>query len=136
MTTTTRYDQDFIILRYADVLLMYAECKNEASGPDQSVYDAVNLVRGRPSVDMPPLPKGLDQAAMRERIRNERLFEFSFEGRRFWDLKRWRTAETIIPTVVDVFGASRTFDPSRMYLLPFPQGELDRNHNLVQNPGY
>jgi hypothetical protein len=136
MTTTTRYDQDFIVLRYADVLLMYAECKNEVSGPDQSVYDAVNLVRGRPSVNMPPLPPGLNKDAMRGRIRNERLVELGFEGRRFWDLLRWRTAETIIPTVKDLTGYFRTFDPSKMYLFPISFNELKRNSNLIQNPGY
>jgi len=129
-------DQDYLIFRYAQILLIYAECKNEASGPDQSVYDAVNLVRARPGVNMPPLPVGLDKTAMRERIRHERIVELGMEGLRYWDLKRWGTIETLIPLIQDYTGIFRVFDPSKHYLLPFPQSELDRNPNLVQNPGY
>jgi starch-binding outer membrane protein, SusD/RagB family len=70
---STLSEQDWIILRYADVLLMYAEAMNEASGPDASVYAAVNEVRAR--VDMPDLPEGLSQEEMRQRIRNERRVE-------------------------------------------------------------
>ena len=65
---------DFILLRYADILLMYAEAQNEVAGPDGSVYDAVNKVRER--ANMPPLPAGLSQDAMREEIRHERRIEF------------------------------------------------------------
>ena len=133
---STKSDQDYIIFRYAQVLLIYAECKNEASGPDQSVYDAVNLVRARPGVNMTPLPAGLDQAAMRERIRHERMVELGMEGLRYWDIKRWRTAETIIPLIKNSTGIYRKFDPSKHYLFPFPLSELDRNPKLKQNPGY
>lgn len=133
---STRSDQDYILLRYAQVLLIYAESKNEASGPDQSVYDAVNEVRARTGVDMPPLPDGLDQIAMRERIRNERRVELGVEGNRYLDLKRWKTAEIIIPTIVDPGGIPREFDPGKHYLFPFPQSERDANPNLDQNPKY
>ncbi|HEX8358347.1 MAG TPA: RagB/SusD family nutrient uptake outer membrane protein [Segetibacter sp.] len=132
----TRSDQDYIVFRYAQVLLMYAEAKNEAMGPDQSVYDAVNMVRARPTVNMPPLPAGLDQAGMRARIRNERIVELGMEGLRYWDIKRWKIAETVIPTVVDPSGISRVFIPGKHYLFPFSQSEMDRNPNLTQNPGY
>ncbi|MDR2470441.1 MAG: RagB/SusD family nutrient uptake outer membrane protein [Tannerella sp.] len=131
---STRSEQDWILLRYADVLLMYAEARNEASGPDASVYAAVNQVRAR--VDMPPLPEGLNQSAMRERIRNERRVELALEGVRWSDVLRWKTAETYIPTLVDPGGARRQFDPSKHYLLPFPQSEMDVNDQLDQNPGY
>lgn len=131
---STQSDQDWILLRYADVLLMYAEARNEVSGPDASVYDAIDRVRDR--VDMPPLPVGLSKDEMRERIRNERRVEFALEGIRWGDIKRWKTAETYIPTLVDPGGKRREFDPSKHYLLPFPQSEMDVNDNLVQNPGY
>jgi len=131
---STQSDQDWILLRFADVLLMYAEAKNEVSGPDASVYDAINKVRNR--VNMPPLPIGLSKDEMRERIRNERRVEFALEGIRWGDIKRWKTAETYIPTLVDPGGKRREFDPSKHYLLPFPQREMDVNDNLVQNPGY
>jgi len=132
----TKSDQDYIIFRYAQVLLIYAECKNEASGPDQSVYNAVNLVRARTGVNMPALPAGLDKAGMRDRIRHERIVELGMEGLHYWDIKRWRTAETIIPTVQDRGGLFRKFDPAKNYLFPFPLSETDRNPNLMQNPGY
>ena len=131
---STISDQDWILMRYAEVLLMYAEAKNEASGPDESVYSAVNQVRDR--VDMPPIPDGLSKEQMRERIRHERRVELALEGRRYNDVKRWKTAEDYIPTIEDPGGAKRKFDPSKHYLLPFPQSEMDVNPNLEQNPGY
>ena len=117
------------------MLLIYAESQNEAVGPDQSVYDAVNEVRTRVGVDMPELDPGLSQGEMRERIWHERVVELATEGQHYWDIKRWGTAETIIPQIVDVGGFSRSFDPSKHYLFPFPQSEMDVNENLVQNPG-
>jgi len=131
-----RSDQDFILLRYAQVLLMYAECTNEATGPEQSVYDAINAVRTRPGVDMPALTAGLSQTQLRQAIRNERLFELGLEGLRYWDLLRWKTAETVIPTLSNPGGYMRKFNPAVNYLFPFPQSELDRNPKLKQNPGY
>jgi hypothetical protein len=131
---STISEQDWILIRYADVLLMYAEARNEANGPDADVYSAVNRVRAR--VDMPPLPEGLTQDELRERIRNERRVEFALEGLRWSDILRWKTAEQIIPTLVDPGGVRRAFDPGKHYLLPFPQSEIDVNENLDQNPGY
>lgn len=133
---STLSEQDWILLRYAEVLLIYAEAKNEATGPDASVYDAINQVRARPGVDMPPIPAGLTQDEMRQRIRDERRVELALEGTRWADILRWRTAEHYIPTIVDAGGVRRRFDPSKNYLLPFPQTEIDINPNLVQNPGY
>jgi hypothetical protein len=133
---SVRSDQDFIFLRYAQVLLMYAECANEATGPDQSVYDAVNAVRARPTVNMPALATGLTKEQMRQAIRDERLYELSLEGLRYWDLIRWKTAETVIPKLVNPGGYPRKFDAAKQYLFPFPQSELDRNKKLKQNPNY
>lgn len=136
LSFATRSDQDYVVLRYAEVLLIYAEAKNEQSGPDQSVYDAVNAVRARVGVNMPALPADLDQAAMRDRIRHERRVELGAEGMRYLDLKRWKTAEIIIPTIVDPGGVTRQFDPAKHYVFPFPQGEVDVNTKLKQNPNY
>ncbi|MDR1982138.1 MAG: RagB/SusD family nutrient uptake outer membrane protein [Tannerellaceae bacterium] len=134
MDYSTLSDQDWILLRYADVLLMYAEARNEASGPDASVYAAINQVRAR--VNMPPIPDGLTKEELRERIRNERRVELALEGVRWGDVLRWKTAETYIPTLVDPGGTRRMFDPAKHYLLPFPQSEIDVNELLEQNPGY
>ncbi len=133
---STRSEQDWIHMRYAELLLIYAEAKNEDSGPDQSVYDAINAIRSRPGIGMPNIPTGLSKDQMRERIRQERRIELALEGKRYWDVKRWKTAETYIPTLVDPGGAQRRFDPSKNYLFPFPQTEIDRNPNLEQNPNY
>ncbi|EON74926.1 putative outer membrane protein probably involved in nutrient binding protein [Lunatimonas lonarensis] len=133
----TRSEQDWVLLRYAEVLLNYAEALNESQGPVQQVYDAINQVRARPGVEMPPLPTGLTQSQMRDRIRNERRVEFAFEGMRYRDIRRWRTAETYINSLVEPgSNIRRVFDPSKHYLFPFPQSEIDINPNLIQNPGY
>lgn len=131
---STKSEQDWILLRYADVLLMYAEAKNEVNGPDDSVYEAINQVRAR--VNMPPVPEGLTKDEMRTRIRHERRVEFALESMRWGDIKRWKTAEVYIPTLVDPGGVRRAFDPNKHYLLPFPQSEIDINDALEQNPGY
>ena len=125
-----------IILRYADILLMYAEAKNEASGPDQSVYDAINEVRARPTVEMPELPSGLSKDQMREAIRHERRIELVLEGTRYSDIKRWKLAENILDGLVDP-GGTRAFDASKHYLWPIPQKEFDiEGTGLIQNPNW
>lgn len=138
-----------IIFRYAEVLLNYAEAKNEVSGPDQTVYDAVNKVRQR--AGQPDIPGGLSQGEMRQHIRDERRIEMAFEGHRFYDLRRWRIAEEIfsdpmegmkITEVNDQLQFERisvrpvSFDASKNYLLPVPQYAIDQNLELDQNPGY
>jgi len=136
----THSDQDWVYLRYADVLLMYAEAKNEVSGPDASVYAAINAVRTRPGVNMPAIPNGLSQADMRTRIRHERRIELALEGQRYFDLKRWGLDRVIIPTIKDPNAAQRTF-PLRDTIWPVPQTEIDiakavGNTAFKQTPGY
>jgi hypothetical protein len=144
--------QNYYYFRYAEVLLNYAEAQNEAVGPDASVYDAINKVRAR--VALPPLSAGFSQTQMRTAIRRERRVELAFENKRWWDLIRWRTAEinlnmpehgisikagtggNLIYTPVPAVGGSRKFDASKNYLFPIPQGPIDQNSKLVQNPGY
>jgi hypothetical protein len=135
--TATQTDQDYIHLRYADVLLMYAEAKNEVSGPDATVYAAINQVRARPGINMPPV----DQAKydtkdkLREFIRHERRVEFALEGQRYNDLKRWNIAHIKLPTLKTPSGTPLVF-LTKNYVLPFPPSELDNNPFLVQNPDY
>lgn len=135
--TATATDQDYIHLRYADVLLMYAESKNEVSGPDAAVYNAIDLVRQRPTVAMPKTDQAKynTQAKLRDYIRHERRVEFAFEGQRYNDLKRWNIAHTKLPTLSTPAGKPLVFGLNN-YVLPFSQTELDNNRNLVQNPGY
>jgi hypothetical protein len=94
-----RADPDKIIIRYADVLLMYAEAKIESGSIDQSVLDAMNQVRARAyGVDYTatgeyPAILTTNQAELRKILRVERRMEFSFENLRYMDLIRWRLAE-------------------------------------------
>ena len=140
-------DNDWIYIRYAEVLLNYAEAQNEASGPDASVYSAINLVRQRAGQ---PALASLSQSEMRDRIRNERRIELAFEEHRFWDVRRWKLGSTyfnVPANKVKVTKTGSTFNYTiqqlepRSYkesynLLPIPQTEIDRNPNLKQNPGY
>lgn len=82
-----------IQIRYAEILLIYAEAKNELGQLDQSVYDAINQVRARPSVNMPLIPAGQSTASFRSLVRKERLYELAMEGLRLSDLRRWRIAD-------------------------------------------
>lgn len=74
--------------RLGEIYLNLAEASNEAYGPTEEVYQAVNTIRSR--VNMPALPPGLSKEQMRERIRRERQVELSFEEHRFWDVRRWK----------------------------------------------
>ncbi len=82
-----------IQIRYAEILLIYAEAKNELNQLDQSAYDAINLVRTRPSVNMPAVATGKSPQEFRSLVRKERLYELAMEGFRQTDLRRWNIAE-------------------------------------------
>lgn len=145
--------QPWIYMRYAEVLLNYAEAQNEAVGPDVSVYNAVNQIRQRPGISMPPLPAGLTQAEMRTRIRNERRIELAFEEHRYYDVRRWKIASVTenkpaygisvtkqtngtltYATQVALTGRSFT---DKNYWLPIPLAEIQSSNNkLAQNAGY
>lgn len=133
--------RNYILIRYAEILLNYAEAQNEATGPDASVYAAINDIRHR--AGMPGLPPALSKAQMRERIRHERRIELCLEGSRYFDIKRWGIAEKVMtggiygaksPTAIE----TRKFDAGRHYLFPIPQNEIDLTGRdiLLQNPGY
>jgi starch-binding outer membrane protein, SusD/RagB family len=142
---------NWIIFRYAEVLLSYAEAKNEATGPDESIYQAVNAVRKRS--DLPDLPLGLNQAQMRTAIHRERRVELAFEEKRLPDLLRLRLAEVKLNgavhaikidrvgdrwvySVVPAGGGAKVFHADKNYFLPIPQSAIDKNPKLVQNPNY
>lgn len=138
-----------ILYRYADVLLMYAEAKIEADDIDQTVYDAINEVRARPTVEMPPIASGKGQDEMREIVRRERRVELAFEGHRLMDIRRWKIAHLVMPgppnglTYTDpetgepktMVWDTRVFDENKHYLWPIPQQEIDIT-GLEQNPGW
>lgn len=141
----------FIIYRYAEVLLSYAEAQNEAVGPDASVYAAINQVRTRS--ELPNLKTGLTQAEMRVAIMRERRVELAFEERRWFDLMRLKLAEKNLNgtlhamkielvggkpvyTVIPAPEGGKTFFANKNYLLPIPQSALNQNTKLTQNPNY
>ncbi|MFK7926190.1 MAG: RagB/SusD family nutrient uptake outer membrane protein [Bacteroidia bacterium] len=129
-------EHNLILMRYSDILLMFAEAENELNGPSSDVYDAVNAVRTR--AGMPEVAAGLDQEGMRQAIRQERHVEFAFEGLHYYDHIRWGTAAGNV-TVATLFGESRddrAFTTGKHELWPIPQKEIDLNPNLSQNPGY
>ncbi|HEY6505348.1 MAG TPA: RagB/SusD family nutrient uptake outer membrane protein [Chitinophagaceae bacterium] len=136
-TTATSTDQDYIHLRYADIILMLAEAKNEVSGPDASVYAAIDQVRGRAGIAMPPTDqvKYDTKEKLRDYIRHERRIEFALEGQRYNDLKRWNIAHIKLPTLSTPANIPLKFE-TKNYLLPFQQSELDNNPQLIQNDGY
>ncbi len=135
--TAIQTDQDYVHLRYADILLMYAEARNEQSGPDPTVYDAIDQVRGRNGIGMPPVDRERydTRETLREYIRRERRIELALEGQRYNDLKRWNIAHIKLPTLITPAGIPLRFDPKN-YVLPFQQSELDNNPLLVQNEEY
>src|SRR5690606_26172924 len=99
---TYQADNPVIIMRYADVLLMYAEAKIELNDIDQSVYDAINEVRARAygvgvgEVSQYPAVVETNQSELRKILRIERRIEFAWEQRRFWDLHRWKEFENAL----------------------------------------
>ncbi|MEG3655837.1 RagB/SusD family nutrient uptake outer membrane protein [Arenibacter palladensis] len=84
---------NFILIRYSEILLNYAEAKIELNQIDQSCLDAINSIRGRESVQMPAIVTGLSQAEMRKIIRRERKIELAMEGLRLQDIRRWGIAD-------------------------------------------
>jgi hypothetical protein len=149
--TTVR--KPWIIFRFAEAYLNYAEALNEASGPVQQVYDAVYELRKRNYVitSRARYPAGLSQTQMRERLKKERQAELAFEEHRFWDLRRWKDAEVVLNK--PAMGMRITFNPadttytyqtfevenrlfdSRFYWYPLPRKEVLKGY-VKQNPGW
>ncbi len=141
---------NIILLRYAEVLLIYAEAKIELNQLDATVYDAINKVRQRGDVKMPVITTGKTQAQLRAILRQERLVELAFESQRFFDIRRWDIAKNVMPgkvygltytapngsrQVVEVPGYTRIWEPY-YNLWPVPQKERELNGNLTQNQGW
>ncbi|MDO6438148.1 RagB/SusD family nutrient uptake outer membrane protein [Cyclobacterium sp. 1_MG-2023] len=119
---------NYPVIRFADVLLMYAEAANEM-GKISEARNAVNRVRQRPSVNMPVLTEAETgtKEAMFAAIVDEREVELAFENHRFSDLRRWGLAEEELGPL--------GYLPKHRYF-PFPQLEIDINPQLVQNTGW
>lgn len=145
--------QPWIEFRYAEVLLNYAEALNEAQGPKQEVYDALNLIRKRAGITH-DLEQNLTKEQMKKLISNERYVELCFEHHRYWDLRRLKLAETVLngkrytgAVITKESDGTFTYDyqsvdlqplrfKSHMYYMPIPMNELSKNGELKQNSGW
>ena len=130
---------NIILLRYAEVLLTFAEAKNELEGPSAEVYAALNQIRDR--AGMPNVDESVygSKDALRDLIRNERRIELALEGHRYMDIRRWEIAPQVmndINNIENTRAQSRYWD-DRFYLMPVPQSQIDLSDGiLTQNPGY
>lgn len=125
------------LMRYSDVLLMYAECQNEL-GNTAEAAKYIQEVRDRATLpDREAEFAALTKEQMRDRIADERLLEFVFEGHRFDDIVRWGWLSN--PTKLAELKAHdpefNSYVAGREYF-SIPQLEIETNPNLKQNPGY
>lgn len=136
---------NWYLLRYSDVLLLYAEALNESQGPTDEAHAALNAVRRRAFGDAKHDLSGLSQEGLRQAIRRERAWELCFEGHRKFDLIRWGVYyDTIMQTaqqVVDWFTDARYIvadytQRGKHELMPIPQTQKDILPNFKQNPGW
>lgn len=146
---TTNSQVDWIIFRYGEILLNYAEAAFNLNKPDIAL-DAVNQIRNRAGI---ATLVTIDS----DKIRQERRVELAFEGHRYWDLRRWRTAETVLSVnrsglryihdyntgklklsvIKDIDGTvSVPAFYAHNYYFPITLSRTGINKNLVENPGY
>lgn len=137
----------WINIRLAEVYLNYAEALNEYAPGNADIAFYYNAVRSREGVGMPGLPAGLSQSQVRKAIRRERAVELCFEGKRFFDLRRWMDDENLGADIRSVNIAkngdnfayspykleSREFS-ANMYFYPIPQSEMNKMPHWKQNP--
>ncbi len=147
-------------LRLADLYLMYAEALNEVNGPTAEVLQYIDAIRTRAGLsgvvaswtNFSNNPtKYTTKEGMREIIQRERSIEMAFEGKNYWDIRRWKKATQEFNEPVkgwNVFGSSesnyyqiRTLDQQRFvsprdYFWPIDETTLIQNPNLIQNPGW
>lgn len=135
----------WILIRLAEVYLNYIEALNEYQPTHSDIKIYYDKIRRREGIKMPELPDGLDQDAVRQKIRHERRIELAFEDHRLWDARRWMIAadnemgkgvlniplrglEILnrggVPSYSPIEIEKRNFEP-KMYLYPIPQGDLD-----------
>ncbi len=147
---------NYIVLRYADILLMRAEALIEQGITSKEVYDLIDQVRARVGMSKVEDAEGtgLSQQQLRDIVRHERRVEFFMEGTRYMDMLRWKDTSL----VHDVYGyvsaklsdptspakwqfatekkETRKFDDTKGWLWAIPLTEIQNNPNLKQNPGY
>ncbi|MCX6307447.1 MAG: RagB/SusD family nutrient uptake outer membrane protein, partial [Bacteroidia bacterium] len=146
---TTEY-LNYVVFRYAETLLNYAEAQNELDGPTDAVRTATTELRSR--VGQVPIPVDISNTkeAMRERIKNERAIEFCFEEQRWYDVLSWNEGveyfdKTITAMRIKKVGSAFTYEvydyekrvfKSYMHRYPIPYAEIYKSQYLVQNEGW
>jgi hypothetical protein len=145
----------WVMFRYAEILLNFAEAENEYSGPTDEVYKAIIDLRKRARIEsgansLYGLKPDMTRGEMREVIQNERRIEMAFEEQRYWDIRRWRIAETVFAKPLEglritknanvlnyerIPVANYSFENKR-YFYPIPYSEVIKNKNMKQNPGW
>ena len=144
---------NWYFLRYADVLLLYAEALNEWKGyPTKEAYDAINEVRRRAYGNSEHDLSGLSYDEFNQAIKDERAYELAFEGHRRMDLVRWGIYYKTVKETYNAINAwfqdnepekNKPFNTAGRYtklgkheLLPIPQRDMDLCEQFVQNPGW
>ncbi len=150
--------RNWVLFRYAEILLNYAEAQNEAdlaagkTAPNQDVLKAIRDLRKRAGIDGDDGTYGIPNNAtclqLQQTIRNERRIEMAFEEQRYWDIRRWKIAEDVFSKpikglVITLIAGNMQFlekdvldmkFDTRRYLYPIPYSEVNKNSNMVQNP--
>lgn len=124
--------QNFPIIRYAEVLLTFAEAKNEVSGPSAQIYDAIDAIRQRAGMPVIDRASVNSKDELRSLIRNERRIELAGEGFRWDDIRRWGISQEVMTSIYSIdndLAQQRRYDP-KYIRLPYPQTAVDRNPNL------
>ena len=152
------HNELWIYFRYAEVLLNFAEAANESDMRETYMNDIITYlgyIRRRAGIEAGSdgrygLDPTMSREALRQVIHNERRCELAFEEHRYYDIRRWREAETIFQQPIQgmqiVKGTSQVvFTPKdilrvdwndKMYLYPIPYTEVNTNRNMVQNPNW
>ena len=138
-------NHSWIIFRFAEMYLNYAEAMNEAYGPNDNhgygltAIDAINRIRQRIGVAMPAVPTSVSQDEFRDRVRNERRVELCFEGQRWYDLVRFGKLEEGVKklskyqSTTDGTSQAQNFQAKHV-IYPIPQDAIDgSNGRIVQN---
>jgi len=154
-TSYSNQDHNFIIFRWGEVLLSYAECLNEV-GRTTEAYTQLIAIRKRAGIAagtgaLYGLKANMSQSDMRTAIQNERRIECAFEEQRFWDIRRWKIADQVLNgtlhgvTITKTGTNAYTYAPlnvstvqfqTKMYTIPLPYSEVITDRSLIQNEGW
>lgn len=152
--TGVNTSRPYLMFRYAEVLLNYIEALNESDPGNPDILQYLNDIRERAGIPQfgegaNALPVPISQSEVRELIRHERKIEMAFEHMRYFDTRRWKIAEQTDNG--PFYGMNISADPPAFYkrtvfekrvfrksyyFFPIPQAEINKNKNLVQNPGW